>query len=762
MQLGSILNQYNLNNYTSTAMDGYESSNFKISTAGKNYVLKLYKDDYVTQQQMASENEVLLQLNNTMFPLPIKNKDGEYLSKATINGKPKLGRLLTYLEGNFLAETHHTKKLIKHFGESMARLDKTLSKQQHMAIQAKKDVWDLQYNHLSKKHLPHITSHNIRRITHHFFLQYQTQVSPFVDELRTQIIHGDANDWNVLVSQEHPKHKKYPQISGIIDFGDMCYSPLINEVAIALVYVMFDKEEPLRWANYFLSGYHTILPLQEKELDILYYLVGARLSVSLSQSAFHKKADPEKAYISISEQQAIHLIQQWLRINPVKAKTTFKKALGYNTQLNDTSNTDLKRRHQHTSKAMSLTFEKPIKMVGSAFQYMYDDLGNTYLDMYNNIPQVGHGHPKVVEAAQQQIAKLNTNSRYLNELYLQYTEALLKKFPAPINKVFLVNSGSAASDLAIRLAYAHSANQQLLVMQHGYHGNSQLGIDISHYKFGGKGGAGKKDHIKIAELPDTYRGRYTENQKEAGKLYAQDFIAQLKKGNWAIAAFITETIVGCGGQVPLADGYLPEMFKFISAQGGLCICDEVQTGFGRTGNNFWAFEKQAVIPDIVIIGKPMGNGHPIGAVVTTDAVAKSFETGMEFFSSFGGNPVSCAIGLSVLQVIENEQLQAHAQTLGNYFKTQLETLKNRFETIGDVRGEGLFLGIDLVENKTNKVPNTALAKQVKNALKESGILVGTDGPFDNVIKIKPPLGITQNNIDEFVELFGQVLDANSE
>jgi len=636
MQLNSILNQYNLNQYTATPMDGYESNNFKITTSNQNYVLKLYNDDYETQLQIAAENEVLLQLNNKKYSAPIKNKDGQYLSKANINGLPKMGRMLTYLEGTILAETHHTKNLIKHFGESLALLDKALAKQQHITIQAKKEVWDLKRNHLSKKYLPHIQSHNIRRIAHHFFLQYQTHVNPLVDELRTQIIHGDANDWNVLVNPKQIKHPKHSdEISGFIDFGNICFSPLINEVAIALVYIMFNKEEPLQWASYFLLGYHSILALQEKELDLLYYLIGARLSVSLSQSAFNKKSKPENAYISISEKQAMRLIEQWLRINPVEAKTAFKKAVGYDTQIKDTTKIDLERRHQHTSKAMSLTFEKPIKMVGSAFQYMYDDLGNTYLDLYNNIPQVGHGHPTIVEAAQQQIAKLNTNSRYLNEVYLKYTEALLKKFPAPLNKVFLVNSGSAASDLAIRLAYAHSANRQLLIMEHGYHGNSQLGIDMSHYKFGGKGGEGKKDHIVIAELPDTYRGRYTNKQKEAGKLYAQDCINQLKKDKHKIAAFITETIVGCGGQVPLADGYLQEMFNYIRAQGGLCICDEVQTGFGRTGNHFWAFEKHAVIPDIVIIGKPMGNGHPIAAVVTTDEIAQSFETGMEYFSSFG-------------------------------------------------------------------------------------------------------------------------------
>jgi len=745
--LKSFLDQYNIDHFTATPMDGYSSQNYKISTGGDTYVLKLYEGTIVNQQFMQAENDILLLLDHQIYPLPFKNNLGSYITKATINQQAKIARLLSFLEGDFLAEVEHSEMLIRDFGAFIARLDQKLSNYQNFPIQAKKEVWDLQYNHLSKKYLTHINAVETRRVAHHFLLQYQMKVNPIVEELRQQIIHGDANDWNVLVNADD--HKK---ISGIIDFGDACFSPLINDVAIALAYVMFDKENPLKWGSYFLKGFNQVFPLQEIEVDILYYLIGARLSVSLCQSAYHQKQSPYKTYISISEQQASRLIHQWIRINPVKAKATFRKALGWDTLIVDNINEDLKRRHQHTSKAMSLTFSKPINIVGAAMQYMYDKVGNTYLDLYNNIPQVGHEHPTIVEAAQRQMAQLNTNSRYLNEVYLQYIEALLKKFPQTLNKVFLVNSGSAASDLAMRLAFTHTKRTQILAMEHGYHGNSQLGIDISHYKFGGKGGTGKKNNISIAKLPSEYRGKFA-TDKNAGKRYAEDCIKQLKIDGIPIAAFITECIVGCGGQVPLAEGYLSLMFDYIHTQGGLCICDEVQTGFGRTGNHYWAYEQYRVVPDIVIIGKPMANGHPIGAVVTTDAIAQSFENGMEFFSSFGGNPVSCAIGLAVLQVIEDEALQEQAKQVGNYFKERLKDLANQFDTIGDIRGEGLFLGIDLVISKEDQTPNTTLAQKLKNELKGRGYLVGSDGPFDNVIKIKPPLVFTKNNVNEFVGVF---------
>lgn len=755
MDFKKILAQYNIENFEWSTMEGYESHNFKIVDANTKMVLKLYEANYHIEQFVNAESELLLYLNRDDCPKPLKTIDGKLSGHFGQGRDFKLFRLLDFLDGVFLSEVPHTKKLIENFGAFMGKLNKAMSGFKSVAIEAKKDawgIWDLQNNHLSKKHLHCIEDVAVRRLAHYFLLQYKMHVVPKIGDLRKQVIHGDANDWNVLVNPGATD-----EISGIIDFGDCCHAALINELAVALVYVMFDKSNPLKWASSFIRGYHAVNPLRDEELDLLYYLIGTRLSVSLCQSAYNAKLNPDKAYISISEKQARTLLHQWIEINPIKARIFFREAVGYPDKIEDTTKQDLKRRYQHTSKAMSLTFDQPIKMTGAAFQYMYDNLGNTYLDVYNNIPQVGHEHPKVVEAAQKQMAQLNTNSRYLNEVYLKYTEALLKKFPEPLNKVFLLNSGSAASDLAIRLTRAYSANTNILVMEHGYHGNSQLGIDISDYKFNGKGGTGKKDYISIAALPETYRGKYSTENEQAGRLYAEEAIENLQKQDKKVAAFITECIVGCGGQVPLATGYLNKIFPYMRSQGGLCICDEVQTGFGRTGSYYWAFEKYRVVPDIVIIGKPMGNGHPIAGVVTTNEIAKAFETGMEFFSSFGGNPVSCAVGLAVLKVIEEEQLQQHAKTVGAYFKHQLNILKNDFDVIGEVRGEGLFLGIDLVQDKQSKLANTALAKTIKNKLKKAGILVGTDGPYNNVIKIKPPICFSTTNADQFLREFKLIL-----
>ena len=278
---------------------------------------------------------------------------------------------------------------------------------------------------------------------------------------------------------------------------------------------------------------------------------------------------------------------------------------------------------------------------------------------------------------------------------------------------------------------------------------------MSDYKFSHPKGPGQGSNIYKSSIPDIFRGKY-KNPANAGNKYAKDAIEELRLKNTSLSAFIAEPIVGCGGQVPLAHGYLNKLYPAIKEIGGLCISDEVQTGFGRTGDYFWGYQAHGVIPDMVILGKPIGNGHPIGAVICSEEIAESFEQGVEFFSSFGGNPVSCAIGLSVLEVIEEEGLQENARQVGNYYMEQLRSLAGEFKSIGDVRGSGLFIGIDIVHPGTKK-PDQKLASYIKNELRNRNILVSTDGPDNNVIKSKPPLCFTKGNALEVVETIEVIL-----
>lgn len=729
-------------------MEGYISTNYCVKSDQGVFVLKIYPASTSERAQILAETAMVQQmshLNKDQVSQPVLNQNGEVVTEAD----DRIYRLISFVEGTFLAEAPHTPALFESFGRFMAQLDQPLLSFRNSALEARKLEWDLQHIQKVRPLVSHIKQPEQRKIVQHFFLQWDTQVQPVLSQLRNSIIHNDGNDWNILVSQD--------QVVGIIDFGDAVYTALINELAIAISYAVFGKEDPLHWASYIVSGYHQTLPLEAQELDILYYLIAGRLITSVCKSAHEKKLKPDSEYITISEKAAWELLEKWIRINPIKARDSFYNAAGFVLPERPNPEEILEKRYQVISPILSVSYRQPIYMQGAAFQYMYDAQGNTFLDAYNNIPHVGHQHPQVVEAGQKQMATLNTNTRYLYDQLEAYAAKLLAKFPDPLNKVYFVNSGSAASDLAVRLAQNYTGHQAMMVMEHGYHGNTRLGIDISHYKYTSKGGKGQPAHIIEAPIPDTYRGEL--KGADAGQHYAAEAIQKLHAADQPVAGFIAEPIIGCGGQVPLAPGYLQAMYPAIRGQGGLCISDEVQTGFGRMGTHFWGFEMHGVIPDIVILGKPMGNGHPMGAVVTTDAIAEAFDNGMEFFSSFGGNPVSCAIGAAVLDVIEEEKLQQNSLEVGNYFMQSLRALQSEFASIGDVRGSGLFIGMELIKEE-QLTPDTALASHIKNELRKRHILVSTDGPYDSVIKSKPPLCFTRANVDQMVAEMREILSQN--
>ncbi|WP_299885063.1 aminotransferase class III-fold pyridoxal phosphate-dependent enzyme [uncultured Lacinutrix sp.] len=731
-------------------LNGYDNVNYLLKTNNDKFIFKTYLFSEDILALVEAENSILNAFeNNNTFPQPIAFKDGSFLKIVDINNTKTICRLLTFLDGSFLGDIKHTNNLMESIGAFTAKMDLQLLKLNNYVLKARQWEWDLQYLELNKKYIEDIPDKGNRNLVLYFFQQYQLNVTPFLAGLRKSIIHNDINEWNVLI--------KNGTISGLIDFGDLAHSPLINELAIAITYACYDKDNPLEWAIYLIKGYHKTLPLEEKELDILYYLIAGRLCTSLCNSAHAKKSDPKNSYASVSEKNALKMLYNWIKINPIKAKNEFRKAANFAIETPKAIDNVIKKRLQISSPNLSLSYDNPIYMTKSAFQYMYDAYGNTYLDAYNNIPHIGHSHPEITTIATQQIATLNTNTRYLFDAFPEYAEALLSKFPEPLDTVFFVNSGSAASDLAIRLAHAHTKHDTIMVMEHGYHGNTQASIDISHYKYNNKKGQGQKNHIIKTVIPDTYRGIHTNNDGSAGESYANDAIIQIEKSETPISAFITEPIVGCGGQVPLAKGYLKKIYPAIRKQGGLCISDEVQTGFGRLGDYFWGYEAQGVIPDIVILGKPIANGHPMGAVVTTKAIANSFSKGVEFFSSFGGNPVSCKIALTVLKEIEKNKLQQNAKLVGDYYQSLFKILKEKYSCIGDVRGSGLFIGIEIVKENSIE-PNPKLAHYIKNELRNRFILISTDGPNDSVIKTKPPLCFSKTDANIVVKAIDSILE----
>jgi 4-aminobutyrate aminotransferase-like enzyme/Ser/Thr protein kinase RdoA (MazF antagonist) len=417
-------------------------------------------------------------------------------------------------------------------------------------------------------------------------------------------------------------------------------------------------------------------------------------------------------------------------------------------------------RQQILGRNLSIAYREPVKVVRGWKQYLFDDEGRRYLDAYNNVAHIGHAHPRVVEAGRRQMGVLNTNTRYLHDFINRYAERLTSLLPEPLRVCFFVNSGSEANELALRLARAYTGQRDLIVLEAAYHGNTTTLIDISPYKHNGPGGAGPPDWVHAVPIPDDYRGAYKRGDLQAGVKYARhvaESIAGIKKMGHGLSGFIAESLPSVGGQIILPPGYLVEVYRHIHEAGGVCIADEVQTGLGRTGTHFWGFEMQNVVPDIVVLGKPIGNGHPIGAVITTPAIADAFNNGMEFFSTFGGNPVSCAIGLEVLEVVLEEGLQAQAQKVGDRMLSGLRPLVENYPLVGDVRGTGLFLGVELVRNRQTLEPAAEEASFISNRMRDHCILLGTDGPYHNVVKIRPPMPFDESNADFLVETFEKIL-----
>ncbi|HWQ15370.1 MAG TPA: aminotransferase class III-fold pyridoxal phosphate-dependent enzyme [Roseiflexaceae bacterium] len=420
----------------------------------------------------------------------------------------------------------------------------------------------------------------------------------------------------------------------------------------------------------------------------------------------------------------------------------------------------LAARRSRIGRSLSLSYRRPLKVVRGWMQYLYDDTGRAFLDVYNNVPHVGHSHPRVVKAVQDQIALLNTNTRYLHDAIVRYAGRLTALMPEPLRVCFFVNSASEANELALRLARAATGHKDMIVLDAAYHGHTTGLIDISPYKFNGPGGAGAPEWVHVAPIPDDYRGPYKRHDPQAGPKYAHhvaDLVDKIMSIKGGLAGYIAESLPSVGGQIVPPPGYLAEVYAAVRAAGGVCIADEVQVGFGRLGSHFWGFAMQEVVPDIVVLGKPIGNGFPLGAVVTTPAIAAAFDNGMEFFSTFGGNPVACAAGLAVLDVVQDEGLQERARRVGGRLLAGLRELAARHPLVGDARGAGLFLGLELVRDRQTLEPADAEASYVVNRLRERCILAGTDGPYHNVIKIRPPLPFGEEDADFLLQALDETL-----
>ena len=974
-------------------LPSYRDQNFHLVTkTGEEYVIKISatSEKYETLDfQNQAMHHLASRTDSPIYPQVQNTVSGDEITRIDgLEGQSHYVRMISYLHGTVMSSVNpHSPEMLIDFGRFVGFLSKSLADFDHPATHRDFN-WDLKKAPSTiGKFKEHVTDPEKHKLVEHFLNLFQTLVVPRMEELRISVIHNDANDDNVIINNPHNDQRTF----GIVDFGDTIYSHTINELAIAIAYAMLDKTDPIGAAQRIITGYHSVFPLTELELELLFPLACTRLATSVSVSAYQKKLEPDNEHLVISEDRAWVVLSQLAEVHPRYATYCFREAAGmepcpdslhitkwlkknsrdfsspictlintknsividlrvgstdvdsplqladhlkfedlvteklrdagvnigigryneprliysgdqylspgnenrtvhlaidlfvesgtpvlsvydgvihsfqdnakpldngptvvvehktspdgpsfyvlYSHMTRDSldglsvgkhvkkgeqigkvgeypenggwpphlhfqlivdmmdekgdlfgvapqSKRDvwlsicpdpnlilqipekmfpepnlsrdeiLHLRSEHIGRPLGTSYSKSLTIVRGFMQYLYDENGREYLDIRNNVPQVGHSNPRIVKVLSQQAAVLNTNTRYLHENLVRYAERLTSKLPKELNVCFFVNSGSEANELALRLARTHTRQKDIISIDGAYHGNTSELVNISSYKHDGPGGEGAPSHVHVVRMPDLYRGEY--KGSDAGTRYAEDVLEATQRSK-GVAAFICEALMGCGGQIIFPDGYLKEAFNHVRKAGGVCIADEVQVGFGRMGDKFWGFETQGVVPDIVTMGKPIGNGHPIGAVVTTKEIAESFTTGMEFSSTTGGNTVSCAVGMAVLDEIENERLQQNAEKVGVHLLNGLKGLMKAHSIIGDVRGRGLFIGVELVRDRETCEPAKAETKYIVERLRDLGLLITLDGPLHNVLKIKPPLVFTKDNADRLIGALDLVL-----
>ena len=412
-------------------------------------------------------------------------------------------------------------------------------------------------------------------------------------------------------------------------------------------------------------------------------------------------------------------------------------------------------RSQYLTPSLVTYYRDPLMIVDGHMQYLFDETGKRYLDGLAGIVSVsvGHCHPRVMDAVNKQNARLqHATTIYLHPNITTFAEKLASTLPDGLEVAYFTNSGSEANDLAILMARAYTKNFDVIALRNGYHGGTQGSMGLTSYstwKYSVPHGFGVHHSI----VPDRFRGQWGYDDTDAGKNYANDVLDVIERASsGSIAAFIAEPIQGVGGVIEMPPGYLQETYKYVRNAGGLCIADEVQTGFGRTGDSFWGFENHDVTPDIVTMAKGIGNGCPLGAVVTTKEIIQSLNESVHF-NTFGGNPVSCAQGLATLEVLLDEDMQGNSKRLGTILFDGLHELQQKFSCIGDVRGRGLMVGVELIEDE-NKKPATKVTEEVYELCKEMGLLIGKGGYASNVLRIKPPMCVTEEDITFMLEVLG--------
>ena len=747
-----------------TALEGERDANFRIRAEDGDRLLKIAngaeEDALLDFQGAALEH---LAACDPALPVPrvVRTRAGERWTHCEgADGTRLRARMMSYLPGQPMDRAPCDPRLFRDAGAFAARLDRALRGFFHPAADHPL-AWDLKRaGHLAGL-CEHVEEPERREFAERTFERFERRVAPELAGLRAQVIHNDLSYHNSTVDPAAPW-----RLSGVFDFGDLIHAPLVQELAVPVAEMAFERPSPLARGAEIVAGYHAFTPLEPAEIAVIADFAALRLALSMVLSAWRPYPDPRPEFENLRDE--AWRVCQALEEGRERLEGLYRAACGLRpaprsaggaTPPAQASDALLARRRRSLSPGLGLSYERPVHAVRGEGVWLYGPEGEVWLDAYNNVPQVGHCHPHVVDAIARQASLLNTNTRYLYESIVEYAERLTATMPAGLDVCFMVASGSEANDLAWRIAKACTGHRGALIMERAYHGVTDALVPLSPED--GDASAALAPHVATLPAPNEYRGRWDRDVPDRGERYAalaDGAIEALAAQGHRPAALFVDTVFSSNGIIDPAPGYLAGLRARVHAAGGLFIADEVQAGFGRSGSHMWGFERGGALPDIVTLGKPIGNGHPIGAVVVRRELAERFAAHTHFFSTTGGNPVSCAAGLAVLEVIERERLRENAARVGAELRSGIEALAQRHPLIGDVRGSGLFLGVELVRERATREPAEPETRTVLNALRRDGVLVGREGRYGNVLKIRPPIVFRSSHVERFLATLDPALE----
>ncbi len=756
---------------SASALPGERDTNFHLRTAdaagpdargthasgidAREYVLKIQAvaDEADSSDCLVSVLDHLAEQDPTL-PVPrlLPTQQGQAIGRFARDGIDYTTCLVTFLPGRLLAECSASAALLHEVGVTLARVDRALQGFFHPSL-TRCLAWDVRRLPELAELSRDIELQSVRTAVDRVVSDFRRSL-PRLRSLRSQAIHGDCHAANLLVNVDRQS------ICGILDFGDMIHGPLIMEPAVAMSELLTEAVAPLGSTSAVLRGYAQSRTVQAEDVEALFDILTARHAVTVLVHAWRRKHDPPGARVldeaAVNAAQSLDrllscdskaLIREWHEaagtLGVAVAKATVPAAAQAAARV-----PDLARRHRLMGAGAELFYEKPLHIVRGAGVWLYDAQGLAYLDVYNNVPHVGHTHPTVVAAIQSQTAILATHTRYLHENILEYAEQLTARLPHHLNACIFVNSGSEANDVAWRLAQMATGLRGALVMENAYHGITEAVAALTP----GVGRPTDARVVTIAPPPAKLRASDEMEPKELAATVrdADGAISKLAGRGFEPAAFFLDSGITSSGIFDPPKAWAQGVCARVRAAGGLVVADEVQYGLGRSGSHLWGFERRGIEPDIVTLGKPVGNGYPMGVVVASRAMIEALQAKFGFFSTFGGNAVAAAAGLAVLKVLDAEQLMKNAAATGGYLRGQLEAVAAAHACLGAVRGTGLLLGMEVLERDgtDSKLRN----KRIVNALaSEFRILIGYEGPHASILKLRPPMPFRREHADRLVQ-----------